>query len=216
MHGFTFLRAGAYKRALKLDGKNHDACWRLARALVDQSMLETDDAKKKLLLVEAQDFARWSVRLDANDPKTFDADGLAVAPGFVDIHSHADWLLTLPDHDQILAPMVAQGITTVVAGNCGGSGAPGARKHAHGSLRSLGFLCPDGRPGRAPGRIQAGTERGQAGRITAREALSKEIPLAKTQRRKGERGRIQDDVGPAPFLGGFLVPPACPTVILTT
>src|SRR2546427_8128775 len=59
----------AYKRALKLDGKNHDACWRLARALIDQSMLETDDAKKKLLLLEAQDYARWSVRLDANDPK---------------------------------------------------------------------------------------------------------------------------------------------------
>src|SRR5690349_5810049 len=50
---------------------------------------------------------------------TLDARGLAVAPGFVDIHSHTDWILPLPDHDRILAPMVAQGITTVVAGNCG-------------------------------------------------------------------------------------------------
>src|SRR5262245_41305217 len=56
--------------------------------------------------------------------RTFDAEGLAVAPGFIDIHSHADWILTLPDHDQILAPMVAQGITTVVGGNCGHSPAP--------------------------------------------------------------------------------------------
>ncbi|WP_438015931.1 amidohydrolase family protein [Sorangium sp. So ce315] len=56
--------------------------------------------------------------------RTLDAGGLAVAPGFIDIHSHTDWLLPLPDHASILAPMVAQGITTVVAGNCGFSPAP--------------------------------------------------------------------------------------------
>lgn len=56
--------------------------------------------------------------------RTLDASGLAVAPGFIDIHSHIDWLLPLPDHEDVLAPMVAQGITTVVAGNCGHSPAP--------------------------------------------------------------------------------------------
>lgn len=56
--------------------------------------------------------------------RTIDAAGLAVAPGFIDIHSHSDWILVLPDHDRILAPLVAQGITTVVAGNCGHSPAP--------------------------------------------------------------------------------------------
>ncbi|HLM72996.1 MAG TPA: amidohydrolase family protein, partial [Polyangiaceae bacterium] len=56
--------------------------------------------------------------------RSFDATGLAVAPGFIDIHSHVDWLLTVPDHEDVLAPMVAQGITTVVAGNCGFSPAP--------------------------------------------------------------------------------------------
>lgn len=56
--------------------------------------------------------------------RTIDADGLAVAPGFIDIHSHADWVLTLPDHEDILAPLLAQGVTTVVAGNCGHSPAP--------------------------------------------------------------------------------------------
>ncbi|WP_437977117.1 amidohydrolase family protein [Sorangium sp. So ce295] len=56
--------------------------------------------------------------------RTLDAGGLAVAPGFIDIHSHVDWLLALPDHEDVLAPMVAQGITTVVAGNCGHSPAP--------------------------------------------------------------------------------------------
>lgn len=56
--------------------------------------------------------------------RSIDASGLAVAPGFVDIHSHVDWHLALPDHADVIGPMVAQGITTVVAGNCGSSPAP--------------------------------------------------------------------------------------------
>lgn len=57
-------------------------------------------------------------------PQRLDATGLCVTPGFIDIHSHADWILTLPDHDRLLEPLVAQGVTTVVAGNCGHSPAP--------------------------------------------------------------------------------------------
>jgi len=53
-----------------------------------------------------------------------DAEGLAVAPGFVDVHSHADWILPLSDHDSILAPLLLQGVTTVVTGQCGFSPAP--------------------------------------------------------------------------------------------
>jgi N-acyl-D-amino-acid deacylase len=56
--------------------------------------------------------------------QVLDATELVVAPGFVDIHSHADWILPLADHDQILAPLLLQGITTVVAGQCGFSPAP--------------------------------------------------------------------------------------------
>jgi len=56
--------------------------------------------------------------------QTLDATGLAVAPGFVDCHSHSDWILPLPDHGGILAPLLLQGITTLVTGNCGFSPAP--------------------------------------------------------------------------------------------
>jgi N-acyl-D-amino-acid deacylase len=58
--------------------------------------------------------------------RTIDAEGLAVAPGFIDAHSHFDWLLPLSDHE-FLFPMVEQGVTTVVTGNCGYSPAPVVR-----------------------------------------------------------------------------------------
>ncbi|MGF6935289.1 N-acyl-D-aspartate/D-glutamate deacylase [Paraburkholderia sp. UCT70] len=50
-----------------------------------------------------------------------DASGLAVAPGFIDAHTHDDRLM-LSGGD--MAPKVSQGITTVVGGNCGVSLAP--------------------------------------------------------------------------------------------
>jgi len=53
-----------------------------------------------------------------------DAGGLALAPGFIDCHSHFDWVQPLPDHESFLYPMLEQGITTVVTGNCGFSPAP--------------------------------------------------------------------------------------------
>jgi N-acyl-D-amino-acid deacylase len=53
-----------------------------------------------------------------------EAEGMAVAPGFIDVHSHSDWILPLADHDRILAPLLLQGITTVVSGQCGFSPAP--------------------------------------------------------------------------------------------
>ncbi len=53
-----------------------------------------------------------------------DASGLVVAPGFIDAHTHDDRLmLSSPG----MAPKVSQGVTTVVAGNCGISLAPAPR-----------------------------------------------------------------------------------------
>ena len=56
--------------------------------------------------------------------RQIDAQGLVICPGFIDMHSHADWVLPLANHAPILKCLVEQGITTVVAGNCGISPAP--------------------------------------------------------------------------------------------
>jgi len=61
-------------------------------------------------------------RLDgARAEVELDAAGRIVAPGFIDAHTHDDrLLLSAPD----MAPKASQGVTTVVAGNCGISLAP--------------------------------------------------------------------------------------------
>lgn len=53
--------------------------------------------------------------------RLLDADGLVVAPGFIDSHTHDDRLLLEPTARQ---PKLLQGVTTVVTGNCGVSLAP--------------------------------------------------------------------------------------------
>lgn len=61
---------------------------------------------------------------DAEAARTVDCTGRTIAPGFIDMHSHSDWVLPQPDHADVLAPLLEQGITTIVAGNCGCSPAP--------------------------------------------------------------------------------------------
>jgi len=56
--------------------------------------------------------------------RVIDAQGLVVCPGFVDLHTHVDFLLPLADHDVVIEPFVRQGITTMVTGNCGLGPAP--------------------------------------------------------------------------------------------
>jgi len=48
-----------------------------------------------------------------------DCSGKVVAPGFIDMHSHMDWVLPIRGHSELKSPFTRQGITTFVAGNCG-------------------------------------------------------------------------------------------------
>ncbi|MEX2534610.1 MAG: D-aminoacylase [Trueperaceae bacterium] len=62
------------------------------------------------------------------------AEGLCLAPGFIDGHTHSDIsLLASPD----ALPKISQGVTTEVIGNCGWSTVPGRHQHSE-AFRRVG------------------------------------------------------------------------------
>ena len=64
---------------------------------------------------------------DADAAHVLDAQGRTLTPGFLDIHRHTDAALFRPNFGRA---ELAQGLTTLVGGNCGMSLAPLAGKHA--------------------------------------------------------------------------------------
>ena len=56
-------------------------------------------------------------RIDGRGKTELDASGLIVAPGFVDVHTHADDVADRPRAENFLR----MGVTSIVVGNCGGS-----------------------------------------------------------------------------------------------
>jgi len=66
--------------------------------------------------------------------RVLDVDGLVVAPGFVDIHTHYDAQVFW---DGALTPSPFHGVTTVLAGNCGLTLAPIAAEHQDFLVRLL-------------------------------------------------------------------------------
>ena len=74
-------------------------------------------------------------RLNGDDPsrthlselqpkERIDLNGLAVCPGFIDLHTHSDFTLLVNGRAE---SQVHQGVTTEVVGQCGHSCAPVAR-----------------------------------------------------------------------------------------
>ncbi len=72
----------------------------------------------------------WNLRGE----RELDASGCAVAPGFIDIHTHYDAQVFW---DPALRPSSYQGVTTVIAGNCGFTIAPTRPEHHDVIVRTL-------------------------------------------------------------------------------
>jgi N-acyl-D-amino-acid deacylase len=72
---------------------------------------QADVAIKEGRIVRVGDGLRWKAL------QSIDARGMTVAPGFIDVHTHADDIAAKPFAENF----IRMGVTTVVAGNCGGS-----------------------------------------------------------------------------------------------
>jgi N-acyl-D-amino-acid deacylase len=75
--------------------------------------------------------------LDEPARETVDAGGLALAPGFIDVHTHYDAQATW---DATLSPSPSLGVTTAVIGNCGFGIAPCPRPHRELLLKNLSVV----------------------------------------------------------------------------
>ena len=92
------------------------------------------------VLVDGGYVAEVGAAIAAHDATRIDATGLALCPGFIDMHSHSDF--TLPAYSDAVNSL-SQGVTTEVVGNCGSSPAPlappgSAERNAWTSSRAVG------------------------------------------------------------------------------
>ena len=78
--------------------------------------------------------------------RRINADGLMVAPGIVDMHSHADLIVLAEPETQrrLLVNKLLQGVTTLVVGNCGLGVAPTTPEAAEMLAGVNGWMTPEG------------------------------------------------------------------------
>src|SRR5262245_23657929 len=56
-------------------------------------------------------------KVDGVAKREVDATGLVIAPGFIDVHTHAEGILNSPEAENF----IRMGVTTLIVGNCGAS-----------------------------------------------------------------------------------------------
>ncbi|MGB6690058.1 MAG: D-aminoacylase [Terracidiphilus sp.] len=79
------------------------------------------DAEIADVALSGDRIAAIAQRLTLNAAQIVDAEGLALAPGFIDVHTHDDlYAIRQPE----MLPKLSQGVTTVIVGNCGISASP--------------------------------------------------------------------------------------------
>jgi N-acyl-D-aspartate/D-glutamate deacylase len=80
-----------------------------------------DDAQILDVAVHNGRIAEIGTSLRLKAAEIIEADGLCLAPGFIDVHTHDD---TSVIETPAMLPKISQGVTTVIVGNCGISASP--------------------------------------------------------------------------------------------
>jgi N-acyl-D-amino-acid deacylase len=112
-------------------------------------------------------------RVSGPSTRTIDADGLFVAPGFIDGHTHLDAQIFWDPHG---ANLTGHGVTSALMGNCGFTLAPGTAEQADLVVRSIERaeeMSPE-----AIGRGVAWSWSGFPGYLDAVAALPKALNIA--------------------------------------
>jgi N-acyl-D-amino-acid deacylase len=79
------------------------------------------DAQMADVALRGDRIAAVGKSLDVDAERVVEAEGMALAPGFIDVHTHDDLsVIRAPE----MTPKISQGVTTVIVGNCGISGSP--------------------------------------------------------------------------------------------
>jgi N-acyl-D-aspartate/D-glutamate deacylase len=112
---------------------------------------------KNGMVVDGTGFARYRADVAVQDgriaeigrirgraEKTIDAEGLFVAPGIIDLHTHYD---VQPFWDRLCTSSIWHGVTTVLTGNCGLTLAPLRPEHREAMLAT--FCCVEDLPVRS-------------------------------------------------------------------
>jgi N-acyl-D-amino-acid deacylase len=79
------------------------------------------DAESADVAIREDRIVAVGARLNCEAATVIEAEGLCLAPGFIDVHTHDDLRVIA---EPGMPAKVSQGVTTVIAGNCGISAAP--------------------------------------------------------------------------------------------
>ena len=86
-------------------------------------------------------------RIEGEDSqRIIEGKNMALAPGFIDMHSHSDLIFLSEKQAELLEGRIRQGITTEIMGNCGISVSPVRDEIKPVMEASVGFLTPADKP----------------------------------------------------------------------